>query len=52
MGPRSIHRRRALQLLYSLEFNRLPYEEAERLFLAGCARRRKGWGALAQNVAI
>jgi N utilization substance protein B len=51
MGLRHLARQRALQLLYGLEFNRLPFEEGEQEFLGANAQRRKPWGPFAHELA-
>jgi transcription antitermination protein NusB len=51
MGLRHLARQRALQLLYGLEFNRLPYEQGEREFLETSAKHRKPWSAFAGELA-
>lgn len=51
MGLRHLARQRALQLLYGLEFNHLPFEEGEQEFLGVNAQRRKPWGDFAHELA-
>lgn len=51
MGLRHLARQRALQLLYGLEFNRLPFVEGEQEFLGVNAQRRKPWGPFAHELA-
>lgn len=51
MKIRQLARQRALQLLYSLEFNRLPYEAGEESFLATSARSRRGWSDFPHKLA-
>jgi N utilization substance protein B len=52
MGLRHLARQRALQLLYGLEFNRLPFEEGEQEFLGVNAKHRKPWGEFAHELAL
>jgi N utilization substance protein B len=50
-GKRHGGRRRALELLYALEFNGLPFARGETEYLGGSARRRKGWSDFAHRLA-
>lgn len=51
MRIRHLARQRALQLLYSLHYNSLGFEEGEKEFLQVNAKRRKGWGPFAHQLA-
>lgn len=51
MTPRQYERHHALQFLYALEYAQESFEEAEREYLQANARRRRGWGDFAHELA-